>query len=76
MPSNRIKFRGASYQPYILGTGKSHDSVQWRGRRKPRFKEISVNEDSARTCYRCQNQIAVEGRYYATRGGGSIHEIC
>jgi|GEM_PF-883603 len=76
MPSNRIKFRGASYQPYIVGTGKSHGSAPWRGRRKPRFKEISVNEDEARTCYRCQNLISVGARFYAKPGGDSIHEIC
>jgi len=71
----RIKFRGA-YEPYVIGANRPHDFIQWRGSRKPRFKEIAVNKDPNRICVRCSHKIPIAGRFYVTRSGTAIHEIC
>lgn len=71
----RIKFRGA-YEPYVIGANRPHDFIQWRGSRKPRFKEITINNDPDRNCVRCSHPIRVGGRFYVTRRGAAIHEIC
>lgn len=75
MPGQRIKFR-RSYLTSVIGENVPHDSLQWSHGRKPRFKSISVNEDLGRTCLNCQHEISVGARYYATRTGSSLHELC
>lgn len=71
----RIKFRGA-YEPYVIGANRPHDFMQWRGNRKPRFKDIKVNEDPDRRCVRCSRGIVLGARFYQLRRGTAIHEIC
>jgi hypothetical protein len=75
MPSRRIKFRGA-YEPYLIGANRPHDFVQWRGSRKPRFRQVLVNEDPALECSRCRRPISVGGRHYVTKALAAIHELC
>lgn len=76
MPGQRIKFRGLSQQPYIVGAGKSHDSKPWAGRRRPRYKEILINDAATRLCTSCERVIKVGSRYYRKGSRDSVHELC
>jgi len=72
---SRIEFKGA-YEPHLIGANRPHDFVPWRKSRKPRFRQVLVNQDPGLECSQCRRLIAVGGRHYKTASKSAIHELC